>query len=325
MPGSAGPDAEPYDERAADEHRMHTTTPGASCAPNCPWYAGEPLLSAAERAELLAAEGLPIAADACRQLDGDGRPMCEHAPVLDALAEPAELVAPVVPAGSDTGPRHAPVLPSSWAGEGLRALTRGPLPVDGMSLPDGARLRSALLVPCRCEWVRCPTVLNPSTEDERAGWRERMRGGAVIGLAAVREVENGSAVATLPEVEPYMRCVHEREHAGTCVWHEGGWPYGAAEHHPQCPRWHGTWNARFGGPLLAEPLDAAAVDEGMTYTRDMSAPEGGPLPDGVAGHAIGRVRCAAVSTWDGTVQCEGAAQHDGVHSGINDGGDRFTW
>lgn len=193
-------------------------------------------------------------------------------------------------AGLDTGPRHAPAA-ASWAAIGARNLVRplppGPpapvLPVDGMSMPDGARLAAALLIPCTCDERRCPHVLNPSTPAERQAWADRQRG-----VSVGPDVADG---LLWPQPEPLQRCIHERghdPHVEPHDWKEYGWPYGIVFHHPSCPRWHERWNAPFGEgqPALLAPV--GATPEPAELLDDEPVPP--PVPAGVDGLALGRAQ-----------------------------------
>lgn len=211
-------------------------------------------------------------------------------------AEPDDPTMPLPPdmAGLSTGPRHAAAV-TSWAAVGLDALVRplppGPpepvLPVDGLAMPDGARLAAALLIACRCAELRCPVVLNPSTPAERRAWADRQRGGA--GAAVLIEPE------TWPTPAPREQCVMERGHAivpedAEHVWREGAWPYGADRHHPRCPRYHGRWNAPYGEgqPALLAPAGATSQDGWGPFDRGPEPLAAGTVPAGVEGVALGR-------------------------------------
>lgn len=101
------------------------------------------------------------------------------------------------------------------------------------NMSDAARVHLAMEVLCSCANLRCPTVLNPSTVEERERVRRR-------GWKLTRNNPGPPEQA-----EPRRQCTwvrgHDRERY-PCEWKEGQWPYGPAQHHPWCPRHPDVYN-----------------------------------------------------------------------------------
>lgn len=125
-------------------------------------------------------------------------------------------------------------------------------------LTDVERVHRAMSVICLCDKFRCPAILNASAAAERLWWRRRQNGA----------ITNTSA----PAVEPLRRCVWEAGHMPSEVndhdhesghyWAAGQWPYGVANHHPECPRHPSRYNAGHTDltvPGEGQPQHAAGV------------------------------------------------------------------
>jgi len=94
---------------------------------------------------------------------------------------------------------------------------------------EAARVHAAMAVACLCLGLRCPVVLNPSTEAERRSVRLRAK----------------LHLRSTPETEPLMRCSREVNHDPMTEphrWIQGEWIYGPAQHHPRCPRHPARYN-----------------------------------------------------------------------------------
>jgi hypothetical protein len=94
---------------------------------------------------------------------------------------------------------------------------------------EAARVHAAMAVACLCLGLRCPVVLNPSTEAERRSVRLRAK----------------LHLRSTPEPEPLMRCSREVGHDPMTEphrWIRGEWIYGPAQHHPRCPRHPARYN-----------------------------------------------------------------------------------
>lgn len=99
-----------------------------------------------------------------------------------------------------------------------------------METPDAAAIRAAMTIHCTCDALRCTSLLNPASAEEKESARIRWR-----------TKHDGPP----DPAEPLQRCVRARGHdqeALPCYWALGVWTYGAAEHHPACPRHPSKYN-----------------------------------------------------------------------------------
>lgn len=137
---------------------------------------------------------------------------------------------------------------------------------DLMAGSDAAAVRAAMAVHCICESLRCTTILNPATREEKEAARTRWR----------RKADGPPAPA-----EPLKRCVRARGHNQEeleCFWAPGVWIYGAAEHHTGCPRHPARYNniEKFTAPEEGQPQHDAAGFTSPTYVPVMLVPEPEP-------------------------------------------------
>lgn len=138
-----------------------------------------------------------------------------------------------------------PIMPGPVTDADIDALMAG---------SDAAAVRAAMTIHCLCDSLRCTTVLNPASREEKEAARTRWR---------------RQPAGPPPPSEPLQRCVQARGHdqeATPCYWALGVWTYGAAEHHSSCPRHPSRYN---GQPQQQEeegqPQEAAAGFTSPTY------------------------------------------------------------
>jgi hypothetical protein len=89
---------------------------------------------------------------------------------------------------------------------------------------DAMMVHRAMQIVCVCLSLRCPVVLNPSTDGERRKVRRRMFGKVV-----------GEPVHSEPRMQCSLHVGHDPM-ADEHRWKHGEWIYGPAQHHPECPR-----------------------------------------------------------------------------------------
>jgi hypothetical protein len=165
----------------------------------------------------------------------------------------SDTAVPSVPSLHDA--TQAPVVP----GNPRPPVPTDPGPVDpflSQRAPYAPDVHDAMQIHCACEQIRCPVVLNEATDGQRRWWQ--VRGFNAPGASA-------PAVA-----EPLRRCVHELGHDTAELahtWHQGGWPYGIAQHHPACPRNPNVYNR---APLMVE---------GQQATQPAGVTTGADVPD----------------------------------------------
>lgn len=168
----------------------------------------------------------------------------------DVAAQQAEtavqLPVPVSPAAPPKGSNPART-------EEMRAITD--LLDSNPWMSDRDRIGAALRVPCICDTLRCPRVLNGATVAEKRTIIDRMWG--------------RSNVRGPNEAEPLRRCSLEAGHAPLLdgpghvhheAGHPGAWPYGPSNHHADCFRHPARYN-RASAPVQANV--PAATEEGQ--------------------------------------------------------------